>query len=389
MQHRAEQSSCVVVTEIQSHQHILNDVPDQRQQAAVWVSQHHCQHSWSLTNRTEILWNTFPGHNKHLQTNTQYSPGWWIPWMWVWFYWRNCLCGHVRHIIHSLIYMITIGVRLTVVLVLIYLLTLFHYICSSSSKDDLYCLAYFSFQLPPPFPLLNSPKNILCILTTKIMSPLPVDAGWASAGWAICHWAGSLSFHWSVPSERGSHRPYRCPTWSPALPGWSEVSLPRLSPAQGTVMSSTEDGSHAPGPEQSRRHPRVGYTAARCCCLAGGLWRWTMKQMRRQMKMGSLGASWHYRCWCHCWIWRGVWMDWAAAKREKCQMSLSCIFQTDLSVVLQCNVLFYRHKKSILRWQVWLLKTWTDNSIHKLNLQGYILFLWGETSSLQTAKPSF
>ncbi len=38
VQHRTEKSSCVVVAEIQSHQHILNDVPDQRQQAAVRVS---------------------------------------------------------------------------------------------------------------------------------------------------------------------------------------------------------------------------------------------------------------------------------------------------------------------------------------------------------------
>lgn len=64
VQHRAEEGSCVVVGEIQSHQHILNYVPDQRQQAAVGVSKHHCQHLRSLANKKGIWWNTCPRPNK-------------------------------------------------------------------------------------------------------------------------------------------------------------------------------------------------------------------------------------------------------------------------------------------------------------------------------------
>lgn len=52
MQHGAEESSSVVVAQIQSHQHVLNDVADQRQQAAVRVTQHHCQHTRSLASET-------------------------------------------------------------------------------------------------------------------------------------------------------------------------------------------------------------------------------------------------------------------------------------------------------------------------------------------------
>ena len=54
VKHGAEESSCVLVAEIQSHQHVLDDVPDQRQQAAVRVSQHHCQHPGSLVTNTQI-----------------------------------------------------------------------------------------------------------------------------------------------------------------------------------------------------------------------------------------------------------------------------------------------------------------------------------------------
>lgn len=54
VEHRAEKSSCVVVAEVKSHQYVLDNVPDQRQQATVRVYQHHRQYLWSLANKTEI-----------------------------------------------------------------------------------------------------------------------------------------------------------------------------------------------------------------------------------------------------------------------------------------------------------------------------------------------
>lgn len=48
MQHGAEERRRALVAEIQSRQHVLDDVGHQRQQAAVRVSQHHRQHPGSL-----------------------------------------------------------------------------------------------------------------------------------------------------------------------------------------------------------------------------------------------------------------------------------------------------------------------------------------------------
>lgn len=169
-------------------------------------------------------------------------------------------------------------------------------------------------------PFCSSSSLILQCMTEHVINTLsqflPADAGWASAGSVICHWASSLSSHWWAPLGRGSRRPCWCPTWSPVLPGWWPMSRPRLSPVQDTVTSSAKDKSPVPGPEQSRRCPRVEYTAARCCCWAGGLRKWTPTQRGSQMTRGPLGEGLFCCCSRYCWIWTAVWGGWAAA--EKC-----------------------------------------------------------------------
>lgn len=53
VQHGAEERRRALVAEIQSRQHVLDDVGHQRQQAAVRVSQHHRQHPGSLRTETD------------------------------------------------------------------------------------------------------------------------------------------------------------------------------------------------------------------------------------------------------------------------------------------------------------------------------------------------
>lgn len=152
-------------------------------------------------------------------------------------------------------------------------------------------------MLASPFSHILLPFLKLQCITVHVyqhaVTVLPVDAGWASAGLVICHWAGSLNSRWSAPSGRGSHRPYWCPTWRLGPPGSQPVSPPQLSPGRGTVMSSTRDESHAQGPEQNRRHPRVGCKAARCCCWADRFLRRTKMGTGIQMKTEPLGESLH------------------------------------------------------------------------------------------------
>lgn len=179
MQHRTEESRGVVVTQIKSHEYVLNNVLDQRKQAAVRVTQHHCQHPWSL-NKTRIRWSinrsrrpfavfmhssdcnaclcnyllvlSLTESEQWHRKNKAWTAVWWKP------------------VINSLV---------SSVFIFFPLVTTF----LPKKKSVLLFFEYCSAVL----------RAVIYVL-----SSLPVDIGWVSEGSVICHWEGSLSCHWSA-----------------------------------------------------------------------------------------------------------------------------------------------------------------------------------------------